>query len=113
MQLNKPPLTGSAKERVIVNTHLQELALLLLASLPIKDPIQKAADKSRGRILADLAPPERGLYLASRNVLLEFGRQLAGCQNLEMLAKTLQIVQGITTGSVVEYAEVKDQIINQ
>ena len=107
------PLTDKEKEKLVLNTHLQELALMILGGLPIKHPIQKAADKSRGLILASLKPAERELYLASRNVMLEFGKQLAGCQSLEMLAKVLQIVQGISQGRVVEYEAVKDQLIDE
>ncbi|GAB3990461.1 hypothetical protein GCM10028807_17680 [Spirosoma daeguense] len=109
--LQPTPVTPANKNKVILNTHLQELALLILAELPIKGIISEAANKSRGRILADLRNnDERQLYLASRDVILEFGRQLAKCESPEMLAKVLQIIQGITEGSVVEYNEVKDQI---
>lgn len=103
----------NSKQKLVLSTHLQELALLILGNLPIKDPIQKAAHKSRGRILAELNPQEKELYLASRDVILEFGRQLTRCENLPMLAKALQIIQGITQGQIKEYEEVKHLIIDQ
>ncbi|GAB4047045.1 hypothetical protein [Spirosoma litoris] len=101
----------TSKQKLAVSTFLQEIALLLLASQPIKSKLQEAADKSRGRILADLKPEERELYLASRDIILTLSRQLANCQNMDMLMKVLQIVQGITEGSVTEYKEVESQLI--
>jgi len=100
------------KQRAIVSAHLQELAILMLAGTSIKGAIKTGIDQSRGRILADLKPEERELYLASRDVIMEFGRQLGSCQDLDTLAKVLQIVQGITTGNVYEYEEVKDRILD-
>lgn len=109
----KQPLSQEEKDKLVLNVFLQELALMLLAKQPIKSALQAGAEKSRGAILTALEPEERVFYVASRNVMFEFARQLAGCKNLEMLAKTLQIVQGINEGSVVEYEAVKDQLLDE
>lgn len=107
------PVSQEEKDKLVLNVFLQELALMLLAKQPIKSALQAGAEKSRGQILTALEPADREFYVASRNVMFEFIRQLAGCKNLEMLAKTLQIVQGINEGSVVEYEAVKDQLLDE
>ncbi len=50
---NTPTLKPN-NDRLIVNTFLQELAVLLLASSQLKDQAGKAAERGRGQILGAL-----------------------------------------------------------
>jgi hypothetical protein len=101
----------SNKQKQMVNTYLQELAILLLADIPIKGVLRDAAQQSRGKLLGDLKPEQREVYLASKNIIMELGRQLAGCKDLDTLAKALETVKSLTNGEIYEYDEVKDRII--
>lgn len=101
------------RQKIAVDTFLQEIALMLLASKPLKDEIRKGADKSRGRILADLKPEHRELYLASRDVIRELCRSLARCGDLNAIAGALQVIQGINDGRVHKLEEIADRIVEE
>lgn len=101
------------EDRQIVNTFLQELAVLLLASSQLKGEAGKAAERGRGQILGALDKDNRALYVASRDVIIEFAKGLAGCKDPATLSKILTFVQDMNQGNVYEYAEVKDRIVDQ
>lgn len=101
------------KDRLIVNNFLQDLAVLLLASSQLKDQAGKAAEKGRGQILGALDKENREIYVASREVVVEFATGLASCKDPATLAKILAFIRDLNQGNVYQYDEVKDRIIDQ
>ncbi|WP_461073978.1 hypothetical protein [Spirosoma horti] len=83
-------------EKAIKDAFLHELALLILAETPIKSAVKRRTTSLRGEIIYRLKPENRELYLASRDVLLEFARTLANATNLEQVSKALTRIQELT-----------------
>lgn len=81
----------------VKDAFLHELALLMLAETPIKSAVKRRTTSLRGEIVYRIKPENRELYLASRDVLLEFARTLANVTSLEQVSSALTCIQQLTT----------------
>lgn len=85
----------------MVTDLLQHFALVALADSPIKDRVQKEADKYRGGLLASIQPAARRNLLKMRDAIGEFARALVNCQNVAQVEAAYNYLQALNNGEVI------------
>lgn len=87
-------------EQDVVNYVLHQTAAIMLAASPLKDSIQKAADKHRAELFTRMTPAERSPIITMRDVVVEFCRKLGSCTDQETLNQTYAYLKALNDGEV-------------
>ncbi|CCH01761.1 hypothetical protein FAES_3754 [Fibrella aestuarina BUZ 2] len=92
---------------------LNQFALFILSDSPLKSNLHKYAEGQRGKLLAQLTPEQRSIYLKAKQILVSLADKLAKANDVDRIAKVLSVVQSIGEGDVWEYANPNDEAISK
>jgi phosphoenolpyruvate carboxylase len=89
------------KERnTTVHYLLTQLTYMMLAKSPVKDAMQKAAEKHEGQLRAQLNQEQFEPIGVMRDVIDELARMLADCTSVESLQQAHGYIKALNEGQV-------------
>lgn len=90
--------TGEQKQ--VTHYLLTQMTATLLANSPVKDGIQKAAERHQNALRAKLTKEEYTPILAMRDVVAELCKKLANCPDVLTLEQTYEYIKALNRGEV-------------
>ena len=84
----------------VVNYLLTQMTYILLAKSPIKDALQKAAEKHEARLRATFTEEELAPIQTMRNTVQALAEKLVNCESVEDLQHSHAYIEALNAGTV-------------
>lgn len=84
----------------VVNYLLTQMTYIMLAKSPIKDALQKAAEKHEARLRAVLTADELAPIQVMRNAVQALAEKLVNCESVEDLHHSHAYIDALNMGEV-------------
>jgi delta 1-pyrroline-5-carboxylate dehydrogenase len=84
----------------VVNYLLTQMTYILLAKSPIKDALQKAAEKHEARLRVMLTAEELEPIQVMRNTVQALAEKLVKCESVEALQHSHAYIEALNAGTV-------------
>ncbi|GAB3767689.1 hypothetical protein GCM10028818_00940 [Spirosoma horti] len=91
----------------VVNYLLTQMTYIMLAESPIKDALNKAAEKHEARLRAMFTKEELEPIQVMRNALANLAKKLVNCESVEDLQHCHSYIEALLTGEVLIAVEDK------